>query len=75
MYIHVHIRFYSVEIRWAFGPQRVRARLAIFDICSSNLFDIGPWPGAIEPPRTLGDGGPERFLLALGRFRVILQCF
>ena len=53
-------------IRWAFGPRRVRVRLAILDVLFVEFFDIGPRPGAIEPPRTTSDGGPERFCWPLG---------
>ena len=48
-------------IRRAFGPRRVRVRLAMFDLLFFEFFDIFPWPGGIEPPMTPGDGGPERF--------------
>ena len=37
----------------------------ILDVLLIAFFDIGPWLGVVEPPRTPGDGGPERFCWAL----------
>jgi hypothetical protein len=45
----------------------------MFDFLSLKFVDIGPRPGAIEPPRITGDDDPERFFPPLDASGLIFK--